>query len=128
VFIIAQTLWSYPITPGYHHQTGSLLSSAVRAPDTPTLCLAMQIKLMPNNTGVQESHVNSLFCLSPQSMPHQKKRQKRNSTMMEAMPAIGPYCLRSSSQLMRTAARLYFAESSRSRLLMSPILSRLSPR
>lgn len=64
----------------------------------------------------------------PSCVIYQKKRQKRNSTMIVAMPAIGPYCFRSSSQLMRTAARLYLAESSRRRLLMSPILSRLSPR
>ena len=97
-------------------------------PDTPTLCLAMQIKLIQNDTGVDESQMIFLSLPLPQSMLHQKKRQKRNSTIMEAIPAMGPYCLRSSSQLMRTAARLYLAESSRSRLLMSPILSRLSPR
>jgi hypothetical protein len=128
VFIIAQTLWSYSVTPGYHHQIGSLSVSCRATPDTPTLCLAMQIKLIQNDTGVQASHVLCPCCLFTQSKLHQKKRQKRNSTMMEAIPAMGPYCLRSSSQLMRTAARLYLAESSRSLLLMSPILSRLSPR
>ena len=127
MFIIAQMLWSYPVTPGYHHQTGSPLSSAVRRlirPRYASLCKSSSFK---NDTGVQESHVIFLFCLLNQT-PHQKKRQNRNSTMMAAIPAMGPYCLRSSSQLMRTAARLYLAESSRSRLLMSPILSRLSPR
>ena len=97
-------------------------ASHLKAPVTPTLCLAMQIKLFPIPS-VFKSHV--IFLLSTL---HQKKRQKRKSMMIAAMPATGPYCLSSSSQLMRTAARLYLAESSRKRLLMSPILSRLSPR
>lgn len=93
-----------------------------KAPVTPTLCLAMQIKLL-QMPPVFKSHVIFLM-----SALHQKKRQKRKSMMIAAIPAIGPYCFNSSSQLMRTAARLYLAESSRNRLLMSPILSRLSPR
>ena len=100
-------LWSYPVTPGYHHQTGSPLSSAVRRlirPRYASLCKSSSFK---NDTGVQESHVIFLFCLLNQT-PHQKKRQNRNSTMMAAIPAMGPYCLRSSSQLMRT--RRYLCE------------------
>lgn len=40
----------------------------------------------------------------------------------------GPYCLTNNSQLILTAARLYFRLSSLNRLLISPIRSRLSPR
>jgi hypothetical protein len=120
VFISAQSYGAILLLLGII--SGWPSASCCKAPVTPTLCLVMQIKLFPNATCVQE------LCdlLSPNL--YQKKRQKRNSMMIVAIPAIGPYCFSSNSQLIRTAARLYLAESSRKRLLMSPILSRLSPR
>lgn len=48
--------------------------------------------------------------------------------MTSPRPAKGPYCFSSSSQLILTAARLYFAESSFNLELKSPIFSKLSPR
>lgn len=50
-----------------------------------------------------------------------QKRQMRRSKMRSPSPAKGPYCLSSNSQLIRTAARLYLRESSRSRDDISPI-------
>jgi hypothetical protein len=47
---------------------------------------------------------------------------------MNARPPMGPYCFNSNSQLIRTAAFLYFLLSSRSLLEISPMRSKLSPR
>lgn len=47
---------------------------------------------------------------------------------MNPSAAKGPYCFSNSSQLILTAARRYFFESSLNRLLISPIFSKLSPR
>lgn len=58
----------------------------------------------------------------------QKKRQMMKIKMINPSPAKGPYCFSISSQLILTAAFLYFLLSSRRRPLISPILSRLSPR
>lgn len=58
----------------------------------------------------------------------QKNLHHKNTTMNTTNPPIGPYCFISSSQLILTAALLYFLLSSLSLELISPIRSRLSPR
>lgn len=100
-----------------------LLPPAIKRPVRRRYAMTMQTKLIFMSSASKAAMNSSSFV-----QLYQKKRQKRNSTMMAPIPATGPYCFRSNSQLMRTAARLYFAESSRRRLLMSPILSKLSPR
>lgn len=57
-----------------------------------------------------------------------QNRQMSKSRITSPRPAKGPYCFNRSSQLMRTAARLYLRESSRKREDMSPIFSNESPR
>lgn len=106
-----------------HRPASCLLPPAIKRPVRRRYAMTMQTKLILMSTASNATMKSSSFV-----QLYQKKRQKRNSTMMAPIPATGPYCFRSNSQLMRTAARLYFAESSRRRLLMSPILSKLSPR
>lgn len=67
------------------------------------------------------------FCkkLFRQAEAHQNRQTKRISMTRPSAPK-GPYCFSSSSQLMRTAARLYLAESSRSLEDMSPVQAHVS--
>lgn len=58
----------------------------------------------------------------------QKNLHQMKVIINSPSPPIGPYCLSNNSQLILTAACLYFLLSSLSRELTSPILSRLSPR
>lgn len=55
-----------------------------------------------------------------------QNRQMSKSRITSPRPAKGPYCFNKSSQLMRTAARLYLRESSRKREDMSPSVRMLS--
>lgn len=55
-----------------------------------------------------------------------QNRQTRSIRMMSPRAPNGPYCFSSSSQLIRTAARLYLAESSRSRDDISPVKDHVS--
>lgn len=50
-----------------------------------------------------------------------QKRQTRRISITRPSAPNGPYCFKSSSQLMRTAALLYLAESSRSLEDISPV-------
>lgn len=59
-----------------------------------------------------------LGCQTDQSY---QKRQTRRMSITRPSAPNGPYCFKSSSQLMRTAALLYLAESSRSLEDMSPV-------
>jgi hypothetical protein len=52
----------------------------------------------------------------------------KKTIMINPNPAKGPYCLSNSSQFILTAALRYFLLSSLSLWLISPILSKLSPR
>lgn len=69
MFIVAQKLWSYPVTPGYHHQYGGLLSPCRAAPDTPTLCLAMQIKAHPKCHSCPRKPLDLSFASRPSIKP-----------------------------------------------------------
>ena len=67
-------------------------------------------------------------CSSMMVWPHvQKNRHQTKIKMNSPNPANGPYWLNNNSQLILTAARLYFALSSLNLLLTCPIRSRLSP-
>lgn len=57
----------------------------------------------------------------------QKNRHQRKTIIKSPSPPNGPYCFNNNSQLILTAAFRYFKLSSLSRLLTSPIRSRLSP-
>ena len=66
-------------------------------------------------------------CKANVTSPIQKNLHQMNTSMTRATPPIGPYCLSNNSQLILTAALLYFLESSLNLPLISPILSKLSP-
>jgi len=59
---------------------------------------------------------------------HQKNLHQMKSIMTRPTKHNGPYCFHIYSQLILTAACLYFLLSSLSLELISPILSKLSPR
>jgi hypothetical protein len=82
----------------------------------------------PNSQSLHLYYATSYLLPAPDhTSPPQKNLHQINTNINSPSPANGPYCFNSNSQLILTAACRYFLLSSFKRLLISPILSRLSP-
>ena len=80
---------------------------------------------MSSNKAYVESHDSRLIDTLKR---YDRNRQYTNPSINIPTPAIGPYCFNINSQLILTADFLYFRLSSLNLPLISPILSKLSPR